>query len=433
MDVAAKEGGDIPFEDLARKLFDKSSDQKLVPFLGAGVPLSAQPAQQNSKSEVELPDRKKIDQALRVLGLEGRARLFASLALVTAYLMAGSDSSDDAAATNRLEELEKRDHPPSTAELTALISDLAVYSPLKQPAVSLRNRVPAVLVNADGPQFVEFLERLLETTGVSSGDSLTSVAGYYETQSGRQQLWEVLARIFALKETPTPTHELLAEAAVAYLSRDRHSMVEDYLIVTTNYDSLMETALAKLNAPYAVLSLNKKDGKIHVRFSKSLEDLEKRNPPCYANQFLLSRRDPLVVVYKIHGCLAPERPNSVDRFDSVVISDNDYVDYISRMSTNEGVIPVYVGKLMRDKPFLFLGYSLKDWNVRSVFESMVRKRGSPEGVKDCLVARNYTPLDAAYYNKHNILVLKSDLNSFVDGIRRHIPHEVSIARAQGTK
>jgi hypothetical protein len=431
-----KTGKDIPFEDLANQIFDDSPDQKLIPFLGAGVPLSAAPAQLCPGTGIEFPDREKIDEALNVLSLTGPPRVFAAFALVTAYLMSAAHDRDQCAeARKMMESLVGREYPPSSCELTALFSALAKYSPLDGPAATLRNRVPPKLVDVEGGAFLQILQRLLEATGVSSGDSLTSVAGYYELQAGRERLWDVLEQVFESKKTPTPTHDLLADAAAAYLGTDKHRVVKDYLIVTTNYDCLMEIALANAKAPYAVLSLSKKDGKIHVMFSKDLEELdlenEKNNPPAYANQFLLTRRDPLVVVYKIHGGLFSGCPQS---FDSVVISDNDYVEYISRMSTNEGVIPVCVGTLMRDKPFLFLGYSLKDWNVRSVFETMTRKRGAPGGVLDYLVTRGYSPLDEAYYEKHRIRVLKSTLSEFVSGIRAHIdPNpEGGAAHATGT-
>ncbi len=419
MDV--KEGASIPFYDLASQLFH-SGDQKLIPFLGAGVPLSGSQTQPHSDPPVEFPERAKIDKALDILGLEGRPRLLAAFALTTAYLMSASPGQSHGDTAGRLT---GRPDPPSSAELTALFSDLAGYSSLTEPAAALRRRIPEELVHAQHPEFLQLLETLLQATGVPDGESLASVAEYYEVQARRDRLLQVLTDVFAEKKTPTPTHDLLADAAVCYL---RHA-VDDYLIVTTNYDCLMEIALDRAHAPWVVLSLNKNnDGRIHARFSENLGDLERRNQPCFAKDFVLSRIQPLVLVYKIHGCVAPERR---DKLDSVVISDADYVDYISRMSKNEGVVPVSVSHLMRDKPFLFLGYSLKDWNVRSVFEGMVRKRGSPAGLRDYLVTRKCGPLDEAYYSKHNILVLKSDLNAFVDGIRAHVPEPQPMAHGQG--
>jgi len=54
------------------------------------------------------------------------------------------------------------------------------------------------------------------------------------------------------------------------------------------------------------------------------------------------------------------------RTDSIVISDNDYVTNISRFSDNDGVIPACVTEILSsaERPyFLFMGYSLRDWNV----------------------------------------------------------------------
>jgi hypothetical protein len=424
MDVL--EEGEIPYYDLYSKLFDKSGEQKLIPFLGAGVPLSARPSRLASRANVQFPEKKRIQEAIESLGLEGRPRRFAAIALVIAYLMAEVENSNSQEAfmhdVSRLsaalrERLTREVYPPSSEELTQLISAVANVSQLHGLADAIRGQLPQDLIEGEINDFVLWLRRLVDVTGLSSGDALTSIAGYYETESGRQGLYDLLTEVFLSKHLPTPTHHLLAEAAAAYLNLPKERVINDYLIITTNYDCLMEDALTKANVPFAVLSLNKKDGKIHVRFTDSLKYLEERNEPSYPYQCVLQKRDPLAIVYKIHGCLF----SGTKDFDSVVISDNDYVDYISRMSKNEGVIPIDVGNLMRWKPFLFLGYSLKDWNVRSVFETMTSKRLDTSGVRDYLVARRFTSFDKAYCSKHKVIILRADLSTFVERVRQFVP------------
>ena len=117
-----------------------------------------------------------------------------------------------------------------------------------------------------------------------------------------------------------------------------------------------------------------------------------------------------MVVYKIHGCLTAGQDLADD---SVIISDNDYVDYISRMATNEGVVPAYVGTLIRRKPFLFLGYSLNDWNVRSMFQMIVRKRGDEFSVRDYSVMRSFTRFEERYCERNHVAIIHTDLQSFV--------------------
>ena len=56
------------------------------------------------------------------------------------------------------------------------------------------------------------------------------------------------------------------------------------------------------------------------------------------------------VIYKMHG--------TVDRrskWDNYVITEDDYVDFLSRM-TGQTAVPALFMKAFRDRHFLFLGY-----------------------------------------------------------------------------
>ncbi len=142
---------------------------------------------------------------------------------------------------------------------------------------------------------------------------------------------------------------------------------------------------------------------------------------------MLRRREPLVVVYKIHGSLSEQEGRDDD---SIVISDNDYVEYISRMSSSNGALPAHVRNLMQAKPLLFLGYSLNDWNVRSIFELIRQGRGSEFDVKDYSVVRSFTRPEEAYCERQRVDIVHADLQAFVEGIRRFAPAE---ARASGSE
>jgi hypothetical protein len=115
----------------------------------------------------------------------------------------------------------------------------------------------------------------------------------------------------------------------------------------------------------------------------------------------------------VHGCLYQKL--TVDD-DGVVISENDYVEYISQMNTSQGTIPAYVNNLMQAKPFLFLGYSLSDWNVRSVFETLRKKRGEHFGGQDYSVMSYLGEYEKLFFQRSEAAILKTDLNSFVRGI-----------------
>ena len=63
---------------------------------------------------------------------------------------------------------------------------------------------------------------------------------------------------------------------------------------------------------------------------------------------------------------------TVDRrskWDNYVITEDDYVDFLSRMADRTAV-PALFMKAFHDRHFLFLGYGLGDWNLRLVLRNL---------------------------------------------------------------
>ncbi len=69
-------------------------------------------------------------------------------------------------------------------------------------------------------------------------------------------MWNALHEIFLGKRCPTPTDELIARAARWYLGHTQTS--GDYLVITTNYDRLIELAFDAAGVPYCVLAVDSK-------------------------------------------------------------------------------------------------------------------------------------------------------------------------------
>jgi hypothetical protein len=99
---------------------------------------------------------------------------------------------------------------------------------------------------------------------------------------------------------------------------------QDYLIITTNYDCLMELALEAAGVPFVVLWRSRNDEKIYNRFGNlpaaEIKTLEKRNPPANPESAVLKKNRGLAVIYKMHGCLYSELQ---DKDDGLVITDGD--------------------------------------------------------------------------------------------------------------
>lgn len=414
-------GNDIPYFSLAQSVFSEDG-QMFIPFLGAGVSISDRTPVAERKLTSSPPDRNEINQALSCLRLTGKGRAFVELAILLGYLI---DLEEIETTQETTEEFQQRlmdePYPPSASELALLFARTASYSTFVQVVRGLRKRFPEQLLSANEEEQVETLQLLSKVTRIAHPpEALTSITSYYEKLLGRQHLWRLLKDIFEGKKEPTPTHRLLADAAKFNIERN----AKDYLIITTNYDCLMEEALDKLNVPYMVLTTKKgNDAKVLTRFSPSIPNGQQLKDDysnkSYPSDFYIKKSDPWAVIFKIHGCLSPEAefPD-----DGVVISDNDYVNYVTRMGKKGNLIPNHVSQLMLDKPFWFMGYSLSDWNVRSIYQTL-KDSSDPDkrGLPDYSVMYSVGEFEKLFFERNNITIFQASLNEFVEGILANLP------------
>lgn len=416
------ENDQINYREAADKLFNlpawqqgSTEGQQMVPFLGAGVSLSARLATEKSEVGDEFPDVESIENCCNTLGLDGAsAKTFMRMAIFLAfYLQAAEKDPHNLSDDQLLDTLQSDTYPPSGGELARLFASLSTYTTFRQVVATLKPLFPEGLISATEREQIEMFKLLAKITRIADPpDPLTSIASYYENKNGRSSLWTNLRLVISGKRETTFTHRLLAAAAKRHLAQPG-VWQDDYLILTTNYDCLMEDALDDAGVDYAVLTTRKSDQKVLVRFSEGITDapiFTKRNADKYPNQLYLYKPKNLAVIYKVHGCL-----NVTEKDDGVVISDNDYIDYISQMNSTNGTIPACVNTLMQDKPFLFLGYRLNDWNVRSVFETIRKKRGEDFRGQDYSVMTSIGEYERLFFQRNDVSILKTDLNSFSVG------------------
>jgi len=421
------QGAAIPYEELAQDLFPESvkGGQKFVPFLGAGVSISARSFAKASADKPKTPDPAAVDRAVSQFDLGTRGKNLIELAIKLAYLIDFAEQQTPSETAEQfLQRLKNDDYPPSAGELAQLFSQRAHYTTFMRISQGLRTLFPDQAPPVSEDEQLQMLKLLARVTRIANPpEPLTSIASYYEKLRGRQRVWELLRDVISKKRTPTPTHRLLAKAARHHLTLPR---ANDYLIITTNYDVLMETALDELKVPYIVLTTKRGDPKVLIRCSETVEDREglkeRYSNKVYPSDFTLSKSQSLVVIHKIHGCLAEDLEF---KDEGLVISDNDYVDYVSQMS-KAGLIPVHVSDLMREKPLWFLGYSLSDWNVRSIYET-VKKKSNPDGkdIRDYSVMYSVGDFEKLFFDKNNIQIILASLNEFVAEIQKLIPSWVA--------
>jgi hypothetical protein len=120
------------------------------------------------------------------------------------------------------------------------------------------------------------------------------------------------------------------------------------IYMTTNYDDFMIRAL-------------KAQGREGVRETCRWKSDIKHLPSEFEKGYVPSAQQP--VVFHLHGYL--------DETRSMVLTEDDYLDFLMRLSTDQHILPPRVQEAFTDSTLLFLGYGLADWNFRVLFRALV--------------------------------------------------------------
>ena len=62
--------------------------------------------------------------------------------------------------------------------------------------------------------------------------------------------------------------------------------------------------------------------------------------------------------------------------DSLVLTEDDYFDFLTSVAENPALIPLAVRDVLADSALLLLGFRLDEWDVRVLLRSLVGQQGS---------------------------------------------------------
>ncbi|MGH2520983.1 MAG: CHAT domain-containing protein [Anaerolineales bacterium] len=126
------------------------------------------------------------------------------------------------------------------------------------------------------------------------------------------------------------------------------------IYITTNVDNLMAAALKEAGKDPQVLLCPWND---YVEQAESIYDKEPDYRP--------TPERPLV--YHLFGRLSEP--------DSVVLTEDNYFDFLIGVTSNKELIPSGVRRALADTALLFLGFQMDDWPFRVLFRSILGQQG----------------------------------------------------------
>jgi hypothetical protein len=285
--------------------------------------------------------------------------------------------------------------------------------PVLGAGANLGDRPPGVSFEPGGrylPNGRELAEVLARSANYPNADifDLARVSQYVAAMLGEDELYEELHKIFNADYPPTSLHRFLARLARHTREASTNGCM---LLVTTNYDDALERAFQDEGEPYDLVTyindVEKDRGYFrHTPFRG--EPVVIRIP----NEYTGLPLDQRTIIAKIHGAV-----DRVNRGDSFVITEDHYVDYITRADI-ERLFPVTLADKIKRSHFLFLGYSLRDWNVR-VMLYRLRRKGTRR--KSWAIEADPDPVDRVTWDERGVDILHDRVEDFVAAIEQRLP------------
>jgi hypothetical protein len=200
-----------------------------------------------------------------------------------------------------------------------------------------------------------------------------------------EYLRQELLRRYASQLPDVPADASLSELFAAVgMQRRAHDPADPYkvlaelscpLYITTDASNLLEEALKAAG----------KDVQTELcRWNENVEQL----PSIYDDDpdYQPSIEHPLV--YHLFGVN--------DEPDSLVLTEDDYFDYLIGVTTNKELIPIAVRQALADTALLFLGFRIDDWNFRVLFRSIMSQEGRNRRRKYAHIAGQIMPEEGRF-------------------------------------
>ncbi|MGH8930200.1 MAG: SIR2 family NAD-dependent protein deacylase [Egibacteraceae bacterium] len=250
---------------------------------------------------------------------------------------------------------------------------------------------------------------------------LLRISQYVSLKIGVPELYFALHKVFDGDYLPSKVHRFLATMPPG--EGERGEPVYP-LILTTNYDDALETAFDEIGRPYdLVYYVADADDGTRGKFVHVPPD-GRPVPIEVPNEYLDVGSDQRAVIVKVHGMVNRDDQQR----DSYVITEDHYIDYLAQTDINRLLPAKLVARLRHQRTqLLFLGYGLRDWNLRVILH---RIWGSRELRNNSVaIQRETDDIEAGCWAKRGVQIFDLPLDEYIGELDAALDAHAALAKA----
>jgi hypothetical protein len=194
------------------------------------------------------------------------------------------------------------------------------------------------------------------------------------------------------------------------------------LLVTANYDRLLERAIEKqatnlkdrpaetsfsTSGSKSESSTSDKPYELVIQPVRGFTEQEQQN----IQASLSTTEKP--IIYKIHGSFTDTDGETAYKEDStLVLTEEDYIQFLSVVGRQDLGVPTLVKEKLIKSTILFLGYSLQDWDFRTIFKTLIEPLPEKQRPRSFAIQKDPPDFWVDYWEKKKVTIIKKDLYEF---------------------
>ena len=274
----------------------------------------------------------------------------------------------------------------------------------------LGSDIPAQLdVNAPAPETIApDLAAKAQYQGYAK--SLPMIAEYYQMHPdyGRLHLIREFTGLIDQAHADISLYTLLAK------------IDQPLVLISTNYDQLLEICLQKQQKKYAVVSSIIDGNYRHTIGTVIVRCSDKPDPECLSLEQDLSSLELLKnnysIIYKIRGFCEQQPLDNPLQNSILTLAEENYFTFARHM---DKLIPNYLINEINNRGLFFLGHKPRQWEDRLLVNAILDKRR--QATRPYFVSEEDDEFVRAYWEHRGVLQYNTSLKDFVRGMKEFMP------------
>ena len=258
-------------------------------------------------------------------------------------------------------------------------------------------------------EYGNYLSQYLgEIERVESGTELARVYQYLDETRGRVFVQSAVHRLYDRDYPSKTAHAFFASLNGIIRASGRGKPLP--LLITTNLDDVLEQTFRSVGEPFTVVSyIATGDNRGQLRFRSTEGQTQVLRTVAHVKR---AAQTEATMILKLHGGVDRSDP---DR-ESMLLNEDELVSYFGSAAALE-LLPELLRARVGIPRFLFLGYSLRDWNIRFL---LARLWSSRRQDMSWAVLYNASRVSKTLWGKRGVEILDVPIEGYLATLAQEI-------------